>query len=176
MSVVFTAGERHPKNYHAWTYARFIWIYLWQFPETQWQLPQLNGRVRTWCTSNVSDHSGWMFYLWHWGGQRPWRRGLVGFENPDEMVVRVVKVGAEVTPGHESLWAFVRGCIVGMENVLNSEEQETVMKAVQQYEKLLGEIVLLSSAEKKNLEALKRLNLIVSQVKHESLVKNSQNL
>ena len=92
------------------------------------------------------------------------------------MVVRVMKIGTEVTPGHESLWAFLRGCIVGMENVLNSEEQENVMKAVQQYEKKLGDIVVLSSAEKRNLEALKRLNIIVSQVRRESLVKNPTNL
>ena len=175
MTVIFTAADRHPKNYYAWTYARFIWIYSWQYSDTQWQLPQLNGRVKSWCTSNVSDHSGWMFYLWYWGGNRPWKEELRRLEKPVDMVLKVAKMGMDVTPGHEALWAFVRSCIIEMEGVLDERDRETVIKVIQEYVKELEEANELRVVERKNLVALKRLSIMTDKAKLMSALESTGN-
>ena len=175
MTVIFTAANCHPKNYHAWTYARFIWSYCWQYSETQWQLPQLNGRLKSWCNSNVSDHSGWMFYLWYWGGNRPWKEELRGLEKPVDMVLKVVRMGKEVTPGHEALWAFVRSCIIGMEGVLDETGRETVIKVIHEYVEELEGATELRDVERKNLVALKRLSVITDKVKFLSALESMRN-
>ena len=127
MTVILAAAERHPKNYHAWTYARWIWLHLWNEPESQSRLPQLNERIRSWCVSNISDISGWMFYLWFLGSDRPWRTRLEQYQKPMDAVWKVLYMGREVVPGHEALWTFIRGSAIGMEGVLTEDDRERVM-------------------------------------------------
>jgi len=157
MTVILLAAERHPKNYHAWTYARWIWLHLHNTPESCSRLPQLNERIRSWCTSNISDISGWMFYLWFLGADRPWRTRLRQMQQPMDAVWKVFVWGREVVPGHEALWTFVRGCAIGMEEVLSEEERARVMTnmvfAVRGLEDGEG---LLPVAEEKNLYHLRR--------------------
>jgi protein prenyltransferase alpha subunit repeat containing protein 1 len=172
MTVIFTAADRHPKNYHAWTYARFIWVCTWQYSETQWQLPQLNGRVKSWCTSNVSDHSGWMFYLWYWGVNRPWKEEMRELEKPVDVVLKVVRMGKDVTPGHEALWAFVRSCIIGMEGVLEERDREAVISVILEYVRELEESTKLRDVEERNLIALRRLSLMTDKAKLMSAIES----
>jgi hypothetical protein len=159
MGIVFSAGDCHPRNYHSWTYARYIWQLLWlhQSPELQWQLPQLNERIRSWCNAHVSDHSGWMFYLWYWGGDRPWRERLTELEKPIDVVKQVMMRGTHVTPGHEALWAFVRGCVIGMEGVLPEEQQGTCLREITLYEEELKKMKEPTVADTKNLDAISRI-------------------
>lgn len=138
----------------------------------QWQLSQLNGRVKSWCTANVSDHSGWMFYLWYWGGNRPWNEELRGLEKPVDIVLKVARMGKDVTPGHEALWAFVKSCVVGMEAVLDERDRETVVKVIQQYVMESEEATELRDLEKKNLISLKRLSFITDKAKLMSAIES----
>jgi hypothetical protein len=164
MSIIFKAGEQHPKNYHAWTYARYAWEKLWPFPEAQSQLPQLPFRIQVWCMANVGDHSGWMFYLWLMGAQRPWRKNLEELERPVEVVKKVVQKGIRVTPGHEAMWAFVRGCAIGMEGVLNKEERRVIIEMVQEYLSELEERKQVREAETKDLATLKRYTRMIEYI------------
>lgn len=109
-----------------------------------------------------------MFYLWFYGDKRPWRGELEGYENAKDMVMRVLKMGMEVVPGHEALWAFVRGCVVGMEGVLDLNKREGVVRVVERYVREMEEEEGLGVAEKRNLAALKRLVHMVNTAKVES--------
>jgi hypothetical protein len=156
MAIIFTAADRHPKNYHAWTYARFIWLHLQD--EATWSLPQLSERIRTWCMSNISDHSGWMFYTWFLGAQRPWGKQLRQVQRPVETVKRVIGVSENIAPGHEALWAFVRGCVVGMEGVLDADEKELVLGEIEGYERRLNDGKHLTAGMERDREAITRLS------------------
>ena len=87
------------------------------------------------------------------------------FDKPVDVVMKVVRMGKDITPGHEALWAFVRGCVIGMENVLNSEEQDIVMRFIGLYVKEMEEAKDIDGSEAKNLDALKRLIRIVHTAK-----------
>jgi hypothetical protein len=142
VTVIFTAAERHPKNYHAWTYARFITLFLYDHdPAMKYMLPVVFARVKSWCGMNPSDISGWMFFLWFCGQQRPWQMDLRGGgvmgKEPREMVGEVVEGMMRVSPGHEAQWAFVRGAVIGMEGVMRRGEGGVVLEKVGEYLKLL---------------------------------------
>lgn len=164
MSIIFKAGERHPKNYHAWNYARYAWERLWPHPESQWRLPQLHYGIRTWCRANVGDCSGWMFYLWFWGSDRPWRKNMDGYEKPVDVVRKVVQAGIEMTPGHEAMWAFVRSCVIGTEGVLNEEEGEIILKMISEYLLELEGGKEETEATKKDITTLRRYTRMIEQL------------
>jgi len=97
LDAVCKSGEQHPKNYHAWQYARR----LYQKIET----PNIHGeyalRVRDWCCRHPSDISGWSFLMYL----------LSMIESPSlkqELVQEVVKYAINLRSGHESLWVFIR--------------------------------------------------------------------
>ena len=84
----------------------------------------------------------------------------MALEKPVDTVLEIVRMGKEVTPGHEALWAFVRGCVIGMEGILYESDQQRVIKVIRDYVKELEEARGLRAVEKKNLVALKRLSLL----------------
>jgi len=73
-----------------------------------------------------------------------------------DAVWNVLRMGREVVPGHEALWAFVRGCAIGMEGVLNEDERERVMTNMAFALRGLQGGGDLPPAEKKNLYHLER--------------------
>jgi protein prenyltransferase alpha subunit repeat containing protein 1 len=161
MDVIFKAGERHPKNYYAWTYARWGWETLW--PESQWGLPQLAYGIRAWCMAHVGDISGWAFFLWFCGSERAWRENLERLDSPVKVVEKVVQMGRRVTPGHEAMWAFVRGCAIGMEGVLGGPDRVVVLEMVQEY--LVGlEGKEGNEPEKQDFMTLKRYARMIEQL------------
>ncbi len=90
---------------------------------------------------------------------------MTALEKPVEMVLKIVRMGKKVTPGHEALWAFVRGCVIGMDGVLDERDREMVIKVIRDYVKELEEARELRDAERKSLVALKRLSLITDKVR-----------
>ena len=78
-------------------------------------------------------------------------------------------MGRHITPGHEALWAFVRGCVVGMEEVLDNDEQARVLKVCGECLKELEEIKDLGVMEKKDVTALKRLMHMSGHAREEGL-------
>ena len=69
--TVMKAGERHPRNYYAWQYARqlFSFVRSERFELTerrQWDRELLRdgiGLVRGWCLMHPRDISGWAFLV-----------------------------------------------------------------------------------------------------------------
>jgi hypothetical protein len=108
--------------------------------------------------SNISDHSGWMFYVWFWGKDRPWGKRLREVQRLGEIVKSVIECSERVAPGHEALWAFVRGCVVGMEGGLDANEREVVLEEIEGYERRLREGKHLTAAMEKDREAIARLS------------------
>jgi len=106
--------------------------------------------------ANVGDCSGWMFYLWFMGSQRPWRKNLVEQESPVEIVKKVVISGIQLTPGHEAMWGFVRGCAIGMEGVLSAREQGVITEMIRGYLLDLEGENEWTEAKRKDLSTLKR--------------------
>lgn len=52
-SVILVSAERHPRNYYAWSHARFV-------TEKGWlDGPQALAHTRTWCWKHHDDISGW---------------------------------------------------------------------------------------------------------------------
>jgi hypothetical protein len=106
------------------------------------------------------------------GGNRPWNEELRGLEKPVDIVLNIVRMGKDVTPGHEALWTFVKCCVIGMEAVLDERDRETVIKVIQQYVMELEEATELRDLEKKNLISLKRLSLMTDKAKIMSAIES----
>lgn len=61
LEVVMKAGERHPRNYYAWGYARDLLREL-AGEGRKWGLARGGvGRVQRWCLQHPRDVSGWAF-------------------------------------------------------------------------------------------------------------------
>ena len=70
LETVMKAGERHPRNYYAWEYARQLY---WLFDAASarhallWDRQQLTvqalGVIRAWCLMHPRDISGWGYLV-----------------------------------------------------------------------------------------------------------------
>jgi hypothetical protein len=110
--------------------------------------------------AHVGDVSGWTFFLWFWGSERVWREDLEKLDTPIKVVEKVVQMGTRITPGHEAMWAFVRGCAIGMEGVLGGQDGVVVLEMVQEYMvKLEGKEG--TEAEKQDFMTLKRYTRMI---------------
>lgn len=69
LAVVMKAGERHPRNYYAWQYARQLFFYLCSEHAGQGDwcrkvlLRDSIGLMRRWCLMHPRDVSGWAFLV-----------------------------------------------------------------------------------------------------------------
>ena len=73
LSIVLKAGERHPRNYYAWEYARHIFRIFGTFEEgsrdvvsqrnNQIILVETLKTVHQWCLMHPRDISGWSFLV-----------------------------------------------------------------------------------------------------------------
>ncbi|KAL9099622.1 MAG: hypothetical protein Q9163_004897 [Psora crenata] len=70
LGIVMSAGERHPRNYYAWNYARDCFGLLFPnspavdaFPHRIWT-PGMLTMVNQWCLMHPRDISGWTFLSW----------------------------------------------------------------------------------------------------------------
>lgn len=119
VSTVLRAAEAHPKNYYAWTYARWL-VSVQNVGFNQEDLV-------SWCMKHPGDVSGWSFLAWLWmveaqqvssqqqGGQlqqREEERRRV-LETRYNQLFSVLKYSHNTAPGHESLWGFVRAVVGG---------------------------------------------------------------
>ena len=69
LAVVMKAGERHPRNYYAWNYARGLLDLLVTFElclaaQKHILTEQTLERMKKWCFMHPRDISGWTFLLW----------------------------------------------------------------------------------------------------------------
>lgn len=68
LGIVMKAGERHPRNYYAWQYARQLFSYVCSEHPGQgdWCGEVLHdsiGLVHRWCLMHPRDVSGWAFLV-----------------------------------------------------------------------------------------------------------------
>ncbi|KAH6639757.1 hypothetical protein C7974DRAFT_138300 [Boeremia exigua] len=108
LDSVCKAGERHPKNYYGWNYARrLVTSFDWVAGEMgapfpfDWIVSLFSERLCKWCFKNPSDCSGWsyLFFL---------LMRLDPVDERDEIVEKVLKYAAQIKSENESLWGFVR--------------------------------------------------------------------
>ena len=86
-------------------------------------------------------------------------------EKPIDAVKQVVTQGTHVTPGHEALWAFVRGCVIGMERVLSGEQRVTCLMEIALYREELEKMKEPTLADIKNLRAISNILRFDSKMK-----------
>ena len=62
--VIFVSAERHPRNYYAWSHARYLIELLCQTQDKQEQtMIRIVEKVKKWCFSHHNDISGWSFLM-----------------------------------------------------------------------------------------------------------------
>lgn len=74
VAVVMKAGERHPRNYYGWHYAREVWGLVTEVLEREGEVGGWGDRgrwmsemvttVKKWCFLHPRDVSGWSFLAW----------------------------------------------------------------------------------------------------------------
>ncbi|KAI9849577.1 MAG: hypothetical protein M1838_000119 [Thelocarpon superellum] len=130
LAVVIKAGERHPKNYYAWTYARWLLTFLLRSSSTtpsllveQSILSTATDKVTDWCLRNPSDVSGWDFlwYLLGWKAPSTSPPPALPISAPTpptqprsrkyELLEHILNVAMTYEWTHEAAWAFLRTAI-----------------------------------------------------------------
>ncbi|EUC32187.1 hypothetical protein COCCADRAFT_99424 [Bipolaris zeicola 26-R-13] len=96
LEAVCKSGEQHPKNYHAWQYARRLVQKAHGFGADD----QFVRIVKKWCTRHPSDISGWSFLLYLMPRLAPSLR--------EELVRDVLDYAIKFSIENESLWVFIR--------------------------------------------------------------------
>ncbi|KAK0740558.1 hypothetical protein B0T18DRAFT_211644 [Schizothecium vesticola] len=113
--IVFTAGERHPRNYYAWNHARYL-LKLHGQPDTS-TLQGLLDSVRTWCFQHHTDISGWTFLYVLLSVTAPLDTAC-----PRSVFSQVTKLAKSLQLTNESVWVFLRtltaSSLVGEEEYL----------------------------------------------------------
>jgi hypothetical protein len=100
LNSVCISGERHPKNYYAWQYARRLAERVAGVDATV----DFAERVKEWCCKHPSDTSGWQCLLYL----------IPKAEPPSERAVlvrSVVDYTRKLKLNNESLWVFLRTII-----------------------------------------------------------------
>ncbi|KAH9876345.1 hypothetical protein J1614_004224 [Plenodomus biglobosus] len=98
--AVCKSGERHPKNYYAWQYARKLKRKMMYEGEDGFV-----DVVKNWCCKHPSDISGWTFLLVLLSESQ---NGRNAYGTLRDVVNYAVKLRAE----QESLWIFIRTATV----------------------------------------------------------------
>jgi hypothetical protein len=96
-SVVFVAGERHPRNYYAWCHARFL-IGL----KTSVSLADILAAVQGWCFQHHTDISGWSFLSFLLDAENGPRTGGCS------TFAEVLDLVDSLRLANESVWVFLR--------------------------------------------------------------------
>ncbi|KAI9674363.1 MAG: hypothetical protein M1829_003765 [Trizodia sp. TS-e1964] len=126
MRVVTRAGERHPKNYYAWSYAR--WLYKLHQRESgpedpsQAHLPRLHQDILTWCLAHPSDVSGWSFLLFLLSE-------IPSKEAAAVLVDQLFAPSAAFCWSHEAMWACLRTALAS-DKILDHEPRELLLQRV----------------------------------------------
>jgi hypothetical protein len=115
-NAVFKSAEQHPKNYHAWQYARRLTNKI----ESAHLEEDLALRVKDWCCKHPSDISGWSFLLHLMPRLEP-------ASLREEVVRGVVNYAISLESEQESLWVFVRTILALY------KEHEAVYQMLQHY-------------------------------------------
>jgi hypothetical protein len=100
LASVCRSGERHPKNYYAWQYARRLVERIDGMDATI----DFAQRVQEWCCKHPSDTSGWSCLLYLIPKAEPLSARIV-------LVRGVTNYTLKLKLEHESIWVFIRTII-----------------------------------------------------------------
>ncbi|OAG07364.1 uncharacterized protein CC84DRAFT_1060184, partial [Paraphaeosphaeria sporulosa] len=106
LNAAIKGGERHPKNYYAWQYARRVVLKRGDSQpagSSEWEsfLTDCAQKVKSWCMLHVSDISGFSFLMWVLSLTR-------SSDERGRVVQEMVTYGVNVRLTNESPWTFVR--------------------------------------------------------------------
>ncbi|KAF2692131.1 hypothetical protein K458DRAFT_381957 [Lentithecium fluviatile CBS 122367] len=105
LNVICKSGERHPKNYYAFQYARRLFnLVLAQRSVDEVEVVHMKEvlqMMRSWCSRHPSDISGFSFLAWLLHHTK-------NVEDRRRVVDRVVGYALSVGLANESVWWFVR--------------------------------------------------------------------
>ncbi|EUC50069.1 hypothetical protein COCMIDRAFT_82996 [Bipolaris oryzae ATCC 44560] len=118
LEAVCKSGEQHPKNYHAWQYARR----LVQKAHSLGQDDQFAQLVKKWCCRHPSDISGWSFLLYLMPRLAPSLR--------QELVSNVLDYAIKFSIENESLWVFIRTALA---QNMSSADHSVAYRRLQDY-------------------------------------------
>ncbi|KAH7094790.1 hypothetical protein FB567DRAFT_13443 [Paraphoma chrysanthemicola] len=119
LDTVCKSGERHPKNYYAWQYARRMMEHI----DDPGATVHCAESVKVWCYKHPSDISGWSFLAYL-------TKSLRNASDAEEIVRDVLRYAMKVRSEHESLWVFLR--VVLAHDTLQ-EERDGFMSVLRQY-------------------------------------------
>ncbi|KAI9697023.1 MAG: hypothetical protein M1836_004984 [Candelina mexicana] len=112
LSLVMKAGERHPKNYYAWDYARRLFRLFEHQAQVTSQSDTMEKMAREsvevvhkWCLSHADDISGWSFLLFLLSHRQS------NVEMNNEIVRKTMDLALKFHWTHESLWGFMRAVL-----------------------------------------------------------------
>ncbi|KAK3343732.1 hypothetical protein B0T25DRAFT_305479 [Lasiosphaeria hispida] len=97
-TVVFVAGERHPRNYYAWCHARYL-VGL----ETGDSNDRVVTAVKQWSFKHHTDISGWSFLYFLLGS-----KASSGTAAGCSTLIEVVELASSLHLANESVWVFLR--------------------------------------------------------------------
>lgn len=122
-SIVFVSAERHPRNYHAWSHARYL---INAMGHSDWRQPELEKHAivmdtKRWCFSHHDDVSGWMFLM------------FLLKRKPDEassIMDETLRITDSLRWRNESVWYFLRNMLleVKMEGRQEAEFRTTWLR------------------------------------------------
>ena len=130
LGVVERSGDRHPRNYYAWAYARWLVAYLADenlSPPDESGIPLLTGcsapRIHVWCLAHPTDISGWSFLV-HLLQNLTYEPNLQReiFERGWEFTCKLSWEG-------EALWWFLR-TVLAMEGILPVELRRQYFQSI----------------------------------------------
>ncbi|KAJ4357723.1 uncharacterized protein N0V89_002299 [Didymosphaeria variabile] len=127
LEAVMKSGERHPKNYYAWLYARkAVRMEMSRVGEVRGHAfaSVAADKVMAWCKAHPSDISGFSFLEW-----------LIPLVDGEPEVARVVESVVEyamnIRLANESLWTFVRISLVRCP--VRSGSKEKILRSLNEY-------------------------------------------
>lgn len=115
LDAVCKAGERHPKNYYAWQYARKLFIRFEMISYTGSGQNTNRGtieafehscalHIKTWCCKNPSDISGWSFLAFL-------LPKLTSISQRQEITEQVLQYAVSLQWSRDALFVFLRTAI-----------------------------------------------------------------
>lgn len=140
LNVVLRSGQRHPKNYYAWQYARQLILNAvggqliegdlplpkrldhLQSPSENLILKQSVQTVHDWCLRNPSDISAWTFL------------GFLLLRCPQDkqhvrqVVDKTLEIAHDFRWAHESIWVFLRTVIADTRLISKPDREKYVQE------------------------------------------------
>jgi len=133
---IFVSAERHPRNYYAWSHARFLLEISWGISEES-DLLGILGATKDWCFKHHDDVSGWMFLLSvlrRLQVEKSLSGSKLASETESEGVFdETVKLATAFRWRNESVWYFLRNLVSS--GLVGNERKKGFMAALEQLEK-----------------------------------------